>query len=29
MLKVVHGEGSMDEVFTRILEAVAVGTEVG
>lgn len=29
MLKVVHGEGSMDDVFTRILEAVAVGTEVG
>jgi len=29
MLKAVHGEGSMDEVFTRILEALAVGTEVG
>ncbi|GAA4785005.1 adenylate kinase [Lysobacter hankyongensis] len=29
MLKVVHGEGSMDDVFNRILEAVAVGTEVG
>ena len=29
MLKVVHGEGSMDEVFTRILQAVAVGAEVG
>ena len=29
MLKVVHGEGSMDEVFTRIVEAIAVGTEVG
>jgi adenylate kinase len=29
MLKVVHGEGSMDEVFTRILEAVAVGVDVG
>ena len=29
MLKVVHGEGSMDDVFTRILEAVAVGVDVG
>lgn len=29
MLKVVHGEGSMDEVFTRIVEAISVGTEVG
>ena len=29
MLKVVHGEGSMDDVFTRILQAVAVGAEVG
>lgn len=29
MLKVVHGEGSMDEVFTRIVETIAVGTEVG
>jgi adenylate kinase len=29
MLKVVHGEGSMDEVFTRIVEAVSVGVDVG
>lgn len=29
MLKVVHGEGSMDEVFTRIIETISVGTEVG
>lgn len=29
MLKVVHGEGTMDEVFTRIVEAISVGTEVG
>jgi adenylate kinase len=29
VLKVVDGEGSMDEVFTRIVEAVAAGTEVG
>lgn len=29
MLKVVHGEGEMDEVFTRIIEAISVGTEVG
>jgi adenylate kinase len=29
MLKVVHGEGSMDDVFTRIVEAVATGVEVG
>jgi adenylate kinase len=29
MLKVVHGEGSMDDVFTRIVESIAVGTEVG
>jgi adenylate kinase len=28
-LKVVHGEGSMDEVFTRIVEAIAVGADVG
>jgi adenylate kinase len=29
MLKVVHGEGSMDDVFARIVETIAVGTEVG
>lgn len=29
MLKVVHGEGSMDEVFTRIVETIAVGLDVG
>jgi adenylate kinase len=29
MLKVVDGEGSMDEVFTRIVETVAVGIDVG
>ncbi len=29
VLKAVHGEGSMDEVFTRIVEAISVGTEVG
>ena len=29
MLKVVDGEGSMDEVFTRIVEAVTVDTKVG
>lgn len=29
MLKVVHGEGSMDDVFTRIVEAVSTGAEVG
>jgi adenylate kinase len=29
MLKVVHGEGSMDDVFTRIVESIAVGTEIG
>jgi adenylate kinase len=29
MLKVVHGEGTMDEVFTRIVEAVSTGVEVG
>jgi adenylate kinase len=28
-LKVVDGEGSMDEVFTRIVEAVSVGIDVG
>lgn len=28
-LKVVHGEGSMDEVFTRIVEAISVGVDVG
>ena len=28
-LKVVHGEGSMDEVFTRIVETIAVGVDVG
>jgi adenylate kinase len=29
VLKVVDGEGSMDEVFTRIVETISVGTEVG
>lgn len=29
MLKVVYGEGSMDDVFTRIVETIAVGVEVG
>lgn len=29
MLKVVHGEGSMDEVFTRIVESISVGADVG
>lgn len=29
MLKVVHGEGSMDDVFTRIVESISVGTELG
>ena len=29
VLKVVHGEGSMDEVFTRIVETIAVGVDVG
>ncbi len=29
MLKVVDGEGAMDEVFTRIVEAVSVGADVG
>ncbi len=29
MLKVVDGEGAMDEVFTRIVEAIATGVEVG
>ncbi|TXH77453.1 MAG: adenylate kinase [Lysobacteraceae bacterium] len=29
MLKVVDGEGSMDEVFTRIVEAIATGVDVG
>ena len=29
VLKVVDGEGSMDEVFTRIVEAIAVGVDVG
>lgn len=29
MLKVVQGEGSMDEVFTRIVETIAVGMDVG
>ena len=29
MLKVVDGEGAMDEVFTRIVEAVSVGVDVG
>lgn len=29
MLKVVHGEGSMDDVFTRIVETISVGADVG
>ncbi len=29
MLKVVYGEGSMDEVFSRIVEVVSVGVDVG
>jgi adenylate kinase len=29
MLKVVHGEGSMDDVFTRIVEALSVGADLG
>ena len=29
VLKAVHGEGSMDEVFTRIVEAISVGIDVG
>lgn len=29
MLKVVDGEGSMDDVFTRIIEAISVGVDVG
>lgn len=29
MLKVVDGEGSMDDVFTRIVEAISVGVDVG
>ena len=29
MLKVVDGEGSMDEVFTRIVQAIATGVDVG
>ena len=29
MLKVVDGEGSMDDVFTRIVEAIFVGVDVG
>lgn len=28
-LKVVDGEGTMDEVFTRIVEAISAGTDVG
>jgi adenylate kinase len=28
-LKVVDGEGSMDDVFTRIVEAISVGADVG
>lgn len=28
-LKVVDGEGSMDEVFTRIVEAISAGADVG
>ncbi len=29
MLKVVHGEGSMDDVFNRIVESISVGADVG
>ncbi|MGN6152473.1 MAG: adenylate kinase [Lysobacteraceae bacterium] len=29
MLKVVDGEGAMDEVFNRIVEAISVGVDVG
>ena len=29
VLKAVDGEGSMDEVFTRIVEAISVGIDVG
>ncbi len=29
MLKVVDGEGSMDDVFNRIVEAISVGVDVG
>ena len=29
VLKVVDGEGSMDEVFTRIVETITVGVDVG
>ena len=29
ILKVVDGEGAMDEVFTRIVEAISVGVDVG
>jgi len=29
MLKVVDGEGTMDDVFTRIVEAISVGVDVG
>jgi adenylate kinase len=29
MLKVLHGEGSMDEVFTRIVETISAGVDVG
>jgi adenylate kinase len=29
MLKVVHGEGSMDDVFTRIVAALSVGADLG
>ena len=29
MLKVVHGEGSMDDVFARIVESISVGADVG
>lgn len=29
MLKVVDGEGAMDDVFNRIVEAIAVGVDVG
>lgn len=29
MLKVVHGEGSMDDVFARLIEAISVGADVG
>ena len=29
VLKVVHGEGSMDDVFARLIEAISAGVDVG